>query len=136
MAGRRETRLALDEPARLAPNEWSSIEIRLLECTARGFRATGELALKVGAQVMLEVPGIGWVRAFVTWRRKGEFAASFMEPIALGSARFMSINPEVRLARLLGERAAAYSAGRKRDEHALRGRILEGLPVKTLDITP
>ena len=81
MAAKRQKRLALDEPARLAPNDWSSLEIRLLEVTATGFRAAGDLRIRVGAWVSVELPSLGWVRACVTWRRSGEFAATFAEPV-------------------------------------------------------
>ena len=129
----RRQRLALDEAARFAPNDWSSAEIRLLECTETGFRAASDLQLRVGAWVSVELPGHGWVRASVSWRRAGEFAAVFAEPVALDRLRCLSLNREAVLARLLGERAAAHAAGRHREERALRGEILRGLPLRSLD---
>ena len=133
MASGRQKRLVLDEAARLAPNDWSSVEIRLLECTATGFRAASDLNLRVGAWVTVEIPGHGAVRASVTWRRPGEFAATFAEPIDLARMRCLSQNREAVLARLLGERAAARAAGRHAEERALRGEILRGLPFRSLD---
>jgi hypothetical protein len=133
MATRRQKRLVLSEPARLAPNDWSSVEIRLLECTATSLRAACDLHLRVDARVSIELPVIGWVRAFVTWRRPGEFAAAFAEPIDLSRLRGLSLNGEAVLARLLGERAAARVAGRHAEERALRGEILHGLPLRSLD---
>ncbi len=129
----RQRRLALDESARFAPNDWSSVEIRLLECTETGFRAAADLHLRVGAWVNVELPSVGWVRACVTWRRAGEFAATFAEPIDLARINCLSLNREAVLARLLGERAAAHAAGRHAEERALRGEILRGLPFRSLD---
>ena len=132
MGARTERRLALDEPARLAPNVWSSVEVRLLECTERGFRAASDLGIRVGTIVTLEVPGVGPVEAYVVWRRAGQFAATFVTPIDLARASVMSVNREVVLARLLGERAAAHRAGRTGEERELRLRILDNLPLQTL----
>jgi hypothetical protein len=130
MTGRNERRLALDEPTRLAPNDWSSLEIRMLECTATDFRAVAPAAVPVGQPVMLEVPGIGWVRAYVSWQRSGQFTAIFAEPIELARAGFMSVNREAVLARLLTERATAHAAGNDEEERDLRTRICEQLPVR------
>ena len=130
MAARLENRLALDEPARLAPNDWSNVEIRMLECTATGFRASCDLNIKRCSIVTLEVPGIGLVRAYVTWRRGDQFAATFFEPVDLSKVRFMPLNGEIMLARLLRERAKAHAAGRSEEERDLRGRIRQILPMK------
>ena len=130
MAAPLENRLALDEPARLAPNDWSNVEIRMLECTAAGFRASCDLQIKRCSIVTLDVPGIGSVRAYVTWRRSDQFAATFFEPIDLSKARFMPLNGEIMLARLLRERARAHADGRNEEERDLRGRIRQILPMK------
>jgi hypothetical protein len=132
MASRAEKRLALDEPARLAPNDWSSVEVRMLECTARDFRARGDVNLRVGAQVTLGVPGLGLTSARVTWRSANQFTAAFEEPIDLSRTGFMSLNREAVLARLLTERAAAHASGKDAQERELRGRILDGLPVRRI----
>jgi len=125
-------RIALDEPARLAPNDWSSVEIRMLECTADYFRASCDIAFGTGAVVTLDVPGVGPARAHVTWRRGNQFAAYFDEPVELGRTGFMAVNGEAILARLLKERARAHAAGRAEEERTLRGRISEILPMKTI----
>jgi hypothetical protein len=132
MARRSEHRLALDEPARLAPNDWSSTEIRMLECTGTAFRASCDVTIRAGAEITLEVPGIGPVKAFVTWRRPGQFAATFAEPIDLARAGFMAVNGEAILARLLKERARAHLGGRDQEERDLRSRIRDVLPMRTI----
>ena len=127
-----EDRLALDEPARLAPNDWSSVEIRMLECTADYFRASCDIMIRTGAVVTLDIPGVGPARAHVTWRRGKQFAAYFDEPVELARAGFMAVNGEAILARLLKERARAHAAGRIEEERDLRGRISEILPMTTI----
>lgn len=131
--GRRVNRVALDEAVRFAPNDWSSVEIQLLECSAQGFRAACDLSLRPGSPVTVEMPTLGWLRAYVTWCGAGEIAATFGEPIDLAALRCLSLNREVVLARLLRERAAAHKAGKEGEERDLRGAILRGLPVHTLD---
>lgn len=131
MIPEREKRLSLDEEARLAPNDWSSVQVHMLECTERGFRATCNVMVRVGSAVTLEVPGLGPVGAYVTWSRTDQFAATFAEPIDLSRAKFMSLNREVVLARLLEERATAQVSGRTDEERSLRLRILNGLPVRS-----
>lgn len=130
MAARSQRRLALDEPARLAPNSWCSLEVRLIECTAHDFRAAGEVNLRVGARVTLDLPGVGPVTALVAWRNAGQFVGVFDEPIDLARTSFLSLNREAVLARLLTERAAAHAKGKDAEERELRSRILTGLPVR------
>lgn len=130
MAVRGETRLALDEPVRLAPNAWSSVEVRMLECSAKDFRAKAELNLRAGARVALDLPGLGRVTALVAWQGADQFFAIFDEPIDLARAGFLSVNKEAVLARLLTERAAAHVNGKRAKERELRGRILDGLPIR------
>ena len=133
MAARKDKRLALDEGVRLAPNDWSSVEIRLLECSETGFRAACDVVLRLHAPVMLEVPGIGTVRAYVAWRKDGEFVGKFEDPIDIDRAKFLSLNREAVLARLLSERARAHAAGRSDEEQALRAQIRTGLPVRRIE---
>jgi hypothetical protein len=133
MAGGRKIRLALDEFARLVPNEWSSVEVRLLECTATGFRAAADIQLRIGTSVTIELPALGSVRAWITWCKADEFAARFATPIDLAQVRWLSLNRVAILARLLGERAAAHSAGRDAEERALRTEILRSLPIQSAD---
>ena len=132
MSARREKRLGLEEKAELAPNEWSRIEVGMLECTDRNFRASSEVRLKLGDQVTLEVPGLGPAAAIVSWTGRDEFAATFAVPIDLDRVRFMAVNQQAVLARLLKERAVAYSNGRHVEERALRRRILRTLPLKKI----
>ena len=69
--------------ARLRPNEWSSIEVELMDFSKLGFRIATAALLSVGSFVSLEVPGIGHVKAKVIWRGDGECGAKFIQPIDL-----------------------------------------------------
>jgi hypothetical protein len=125
-----DRRLALDEPATLHPNDWSSLEVLLLECSETGFRAACEASVRIGTLVTLEIAGLGPVRAHVAWCRSGQLVGRFCEPLDLDRARFLSINESAMLARLLKERSAAYLSGRADEESRLRRRIRNALPVR------
>lgn len=78
---REKPRLKLSSTARLRPNHWSAAEIDMVDFSSDGFRAAGELLLRIGNYVSLEVPGIGWVEARIVWQQHGEFGARFVTPV-------------------------------------------------------
>jgi hypothetical protein len=128
--GRRAERHALDESARLRPNSWSSVEIRMVDVSALGFRAACEARLHSGGTVSLEIPGVGAVEAQVEWQRGGEFGARFYEPIDLDSCGWTVDDQRRTLAHLLVHRAAAHRAGRDAGDRQLRRQILGALPMR------
>lgn len=126
---RREERLPLDEPARLHPNEWSSLEVRVLDLSNNGFRAQCEARVTVGSCVTLELPEIGPALAYVTWRRGDLFGAKFREAVEVDRCGWSRLSSERILARMLVARAAARSVGQYGAEFELRRKILDGLPM-------
>ena len=126
---RREKRLPLDEPARLHPNEWSSLEVRVLDLSKNGFRAECEARVTVGSCVTLELPGVGSELAYVTWRRGDRFGAKFRQPVEVERCGWSSISDHAILARMLVERAAARAVGQYGAEFELRRKILGNLPM-------
>ena len=127
---RKANRTVLDEPARLHPNEWSSLEVRLLDCSAEGFRAECEARVRVGDLVTLDVPGIGPSKAQVSWCRDRELGARFLDPIPFERAEVRKPDAETVLARLLIQRAAAHRARLRDVERDLRRQIIETLPIR------
>lgn len=127
--GRRTERLTLDAPARLRPNSWSSVEIRMLDMSSTGFRAHCEARVRPGSAVSLDIPGIGAVEAQVEWQRGDEFGARFYGELELERCGWTLKERNNALARLLVERAAAKRAGRGAAESQLRRRILSALPM-------
>ena len=127
---RRAERRALDEAARLRPNSWSSVEIRMADISELGFRAACEARLPVGGPVTLDVPGIGAVDAQVEWQRGGEFGARFLTPLPLDRCGWTMGEGAATLAQLLYQRAAAHQVGRHDADAVLRRRILSALPVR------
>jgi hypothetical protein len=123
-------RLALSEAARLKPNSWSSVEIRMVDLSRLGFRAECEARLLPGSCITLEVPGTGPVEAQVEWHRGSEFGARFLRPIELESCGWTLSERHHALARLLVDRAKAYSSGRGAAEEQIRRQILSALPIR------
>ncbi|HEY0043422.1 MAG TPA: PilZ domain-containing protein [Allosphingosinicella sp.] len=68
-------------PARLRPNDWSSLEVEVVDFSPQGFRAACDAILKIKSYVTLDVPGFGAVPAQVVWCREGGFGARFLQPI-------------------------------------------------------
>jgi hypothetical protein len=130
---RRAERLALDESARLKPNSWSSLEIRMLDLSALGFRASCEARLQPGGAVTLDVPGLGPMEAQVEWQRGNEFGARFFAEIDLDRCDWNLVERSPPLAQLLVQRAQAHSVGRGKAEAQIRRRILEALPIRKGD---
>lgn len=128
--GRRAERHPLDAETRLRPNSWSSLQIKMLDLSASGFRAECEAKVRRGGSVSLDVPGIGSVDAQVEWQRGDQFGARFFAPIELQNCQWAFSNRHHTLARLLVERAAAKRAGRGGAEVQIRRKILSALPMR------
>ena len=127
---RKRPRKAVDEPVRLHPNAWSSLEVRLIDCSEEGFRAECEARVKVCDEVTIELPGIGAAKAFVIWCRDRDFGARFVEPIPIERAAITDAGPQQVLARLLVQRAAAQKSQLWDQEERLRRAIAQALPLQ------
>jgi hypothetical protein len=123
-------RLRVDAAARLKPNDWSSIEVRIVDLSRTGFRAESDARVQVGGCVSIEVPGVGAVQAQVEWQREGCFGARFVEPVDLAACGWTPKRRAPVLAELLVQRAAAHKAGREAAEKRIRRRILDALPMR------
>ena len=126
---RHSERIAIDEPARLHPNEWSSLEVRLVDCSERGFRAQCDARIRPGSVIKLESPIFGSVEAQVSWSQGEEFGACFLEPVTIDRALLTCATPEDRLARLLVQRGLAARAHLHGHEQRLRREIAAALPI-------
>ena len=128
-SGRKAERVAVDAETRLRPNSWSSLQIRMLDLSASGFRAECEARVQPGGCVSLDVPGLGAVDAQVEWQRGHQFGARFLAPIELKRCQWTFRERHHALAHLLVERAAAKRAGRGGAEGQIRRKILSALPM-------
>ena len=129
---RKGERKAVDALARLHPNGWSSLEVRLIDCSENGFRAESEARVLNHEQVTLELPEIGPVKAQIAWCRDREFGAFFLEPIDFDRVKLAPVGDHQWLARLLVQRAAARKSQLWEHEERLRQEIARSLPVHRL----
>ncbi len=129
---RREKRTQVDEAARLHPNDWSSLEVRVLDLSSNGFRAQCEARVTVGSPVALDIAGIGRVNAHVTWRRGTRFGAKFDQPADIAACAWAPVPQQIVLSRMLVDRAEANQTGQFGQELELRRKILSGLPVRAV----
>ena len=127
---RREKRTQVDEAARLSPNHWSSIEVRVLDISPNGFRAECDARILIGTAVTLQIEGVGPLNAHVTWRRGERFGAKFDLPADLTGCAWSPVCDQIVLSRLLIDRATARGADAFGSELELRRKILESLPVR------
>lgn len=130
---RRSERVPVDEKARLRPNGWSSLEVRIVDLSEDGFRAECEATILCGSPIRIDLPGLGETEAQVTWRRRGEIGARFMAPIDLARCGIAKASSAAVLARLLVQRADALSSGLYAQEQELRRRILDALPMQKVE---
>lgn len=126
---RRSQRMPVDEIARLKPNDWSSLEVRIVDLSADGFRARCDARVLAGSAVRIDLPGIGETEAQVSWCRNGELGARFILPIDLERCTAPAATGAAALARLLVQRSDARSSGLFAEEQELRRRILASLPI-------
>ena len=127
---RKADRKAVDEAVRLHPNAWSSLEVRLIDCSEAGFRAECEARVRKFDEVTLELPEVGPVKASVAWSSGREFGARFMKPIALDQVPLTPAGDQQVLARLLVQRATAHKSHLWEHEERLRGEIARKLPLQ------
>ncbi len=127
---RKSVRKAVDEPVRLHPNDWSSVEVRLIDCSETGFRAECDARVRICDEVTLELPGLEPAKAFVIWCRGREFGARFVVPVPLDAAALGVAAPQQVLARLLVQRATAQKSQLWDQEERLRREIAAALPIQ------
>ncbi|MFN3944055.1 MAG: PilZ domain-containing protein [Allosphingosinicella sp.] len=129
---RKSDRIRVGAPTRMRPNDWSSIEVELIDISAGGFKAACEARVLRGSIVTIDLPGLGPVEAQVTWHRAGRIGAKFLTPIDLTATPWRPAQGESLLLNLLRQRASARKEGRFADERELRQRILSALPIRTV----
>ena len=124
---RKVERISIEKPARLRPNDWSRVNVNVMDVSTAGFRAAADIQLRPGGYLSLEVPGVGIVDAKVIWQQSREFGAQFLRPLPLDHCAWT--NPQIEVLKLpdhenaltppkLAEVLAAYVESRT----GLRGR--------------
>jgi hypothetical protein len=90
---RKVERISIEKPARLRPNDWSRVSVNVIDVSTEGFRAAGDIQLRPGGYLSIEVPGVGKCDAKVVWQQSREFGAQFLRPLPLDHCAWL--NPPV-----------------------------------------
>jgi hypothetical protein len=88
---RQSERTALNTKTRLTQQNWYSVEVTLCDLSSTGFRALCDDNVTIGSYVMLDVPGLGQVRAQVRWQVWGKMGGQFLDPIRLSRCEWSAI---------------------------------------------
>jgi len=80
---RKVERISIEKPARLRPNDWSVVDINVIDVSTWGFRAAADIQLRPGGYLTIEVPGVGRCDAKVIWQQAREFGARFLRAMPL-----------------------------------------------------
>jgi hypothetical protein len=83
MERRKVERISIEKPARLRPNDWSVVNVNVVDVSTWGFRAAADIQLRPGAYLSIEVPGVGRCDAKVIWQQGREFGAQFLRAMPL-----------------------------------------------------
>jgi hypothetical protein len=88
---RQSERTALNTKTRLTQQNWYTVEVTLCDLSSTGFRALCDDNVSIGSYVMLDVPGLGSVRAQVRWVVGGKMGGQFLDPIRLSRCEWSAI---------------------------------------------
>ena len=80
---RRSVRGRVSQKTRLTQQNWYSVEVNLCDLSSTGFMAECQENVCIGTYVLLDVPGLGQVRAQVRWQLGGRMGGMFLDPIKL-----------------------------------------------------
>jgi hypothetical protein len=100
--GREDARAAERRPA-MAPSTLrarglTATDVTVVDLSQTGARIRSEAALSVGDEISIGLAGVGARRAYVAWRREGDYGCAFADPLeAQEVARAFSSASVVRL---------------------------------------
>ncbi len=87
---RRASRVMIDQPANLCPQNWYNIEVKIRNVSTCGFMAECTEPVRIGSYVSLDVPGLGPVHAQVRWQIGAAMGGMFLDPISLNRCEWIA----------------------------------------------
>jgi len=91
---RRAARQAVQGKANLSPQDLYQVEVRVRDLSAAGFMAECAQPVRIGSYVMLDIPGVGPVRAQVRWQIGLRMGGMFLDPISLARCEWTAQKAE------------------------------------------
>ena len=85
---RRAPRSAVASSTGLRPQSCYEVEVEVQNVSTCGFMAECQQPVAIGSYVILDVPGLGQVRAQVRWQIGGRIGGMFLHPISLSQSKW------------------------------------------------
>ena len=80
--------------AQLRHQNLYDVEVTICDVSTAGFMAECVEPIEIGSYVMLEVPGVGPVRAQVRWQLAGRMGGMFLDPISLAQCQWQAVKAD------------------------------------------
>jgi hypothetical protein len=98
--GRAAERRSAMAPSTMRANGTAPVDVMVIDVSATGVRIATSADLEVGQEISIGLGGAGSTRAFVAWKREGEYGCRFERPLeAEGAAMAFSKSEVVHLGR-------------------------------------
>ncbi len=78
---RKVRRVEVSIPSRVRHSGFEAASVQIRNLSFYGFRADGELGVKHGDFVSIDLPKIGLVRARIAWAKDGRFGGIFSKAV-------------------------------------------------------
>lgn len=92
---RRSTRSHVSSKAKLRQQDWCNVEVTIRDVSTLGFMAECSAPVEIGSYVMLDLPGLGAVRAQVRWQLAGRMGGMFLDPISLSQCEWEAVKTDM-----------------------------------------
>jgi hypothetical protein len=111
--GRAAERRTAMAPSTMRTNDAAPVDVMVIDVSATGVRISTAADLDVGQEISIGLGGAGSSRAFVAWKRDGQYGCRFDRPLeADGAARAFSATQIVHLGRTSPGGSVAVQDGR------------------------
>jgi len=84
---RTAARRATMAPSTLRAENVAATDVTVVDLSQTGFRIATAVPLQVGDEISIGLSGVGTRRAYVAWRRDGEYGCAFDQPLEIKEAQ-------------------------------------------------
>lgn len=80
-------RRVTEAPSTMRARNLAATDVTVLDLSQTGVRIASDAELQTGDEISIGLSGIGTRRAYVAWRRDGQYGCAFAKPLGPGEAR-------------------------------------------------
>jgi hypothetical protein len=91
---RGSVRNTVSTKTQLRHQNWYNVEVTICDVSTSGFMAECVEPVEIGSYVMLEIPGLGPVRAQVRWQLAGRMGGMFLDPISFSQCEWEAVKAD------------------------------------------